>query len=66
VASASKAEAHDVVDGGHEHDSEERADIDEHEDLAQTPGQGEGNQQSEGKEDVSADGEAVLLGRVGC
>ena len=62
---AAKTEAHDAVDGGHEHDGEERADVDEGEDLAQTPGENEGKQHSEGEEDMAADGAAGLLGRDG-
>ena len=50
---------------GREHDGEERADVDEGEDLAQTPGESEGKQNSDGEEDGAADGAAGLLGRDG-
>ena len=63
VARAAQLEVPDAVDGGHQHDGEERADVDEGENLAQTPGKGESKQYSDSEEDVAADGEAVLLGR---
>jgi hypothetical protein len=52
---AAQPDAHDVVDQRREHDGEERADVDEGEDLAQTPGQSERQQDRDGKEDVAAD-----------
>ncbi len=66
VASAAQLPEHDAVDDRGEHDGEERADVDQHEDVAQLPGEREHEQDGEGEEDVAADGVAVGLGRGGC
>jgi hypothetical protein len=63
MARAAQLEAHNAIDDGHEHDGKERADIDEGEDIAQTPCQGESKQYSDGEEDMAAYVVAGLLGR---
>ena len=57
--------SHDVADDGHEDDGEERADVDELEDLAQAPGERQAERDREGEEDVAADG-GDPLGSVVC
>ena len=52
VAGAAQPEAMMRLTTRHEHDGEERADVDEGEDFAQTPGESEGQQDSDGEEDV--------------
>jgi hypothetical protein len=54
MASAAHLELHDVVDDGHEDDGEERADVDQEEDIAQAPCQQRGQHDAEGEEDVAA------------
>ena len=49
----------------HEDDGEEGADVDELEDLAQTPGEGEAESDGEGEEDVAADGGDLVGAIVG-
>ena len=50
------AEAHDALQDGTKNDSEEGADVDDLEDLAETPGEGERERDGEGEEDVAAHG----------
>jgi hypothetical protein len=58
VAPTAQFEAHECADGGHEDYGEERADVDEQENLAQTPRQRQRDDDAEGEEDVAADGAA--------
>ena len=61
MVSAADLEAHDGADGRHEDDREERADVDQQEDFAQTPCQRQGNQDAEDKENVAADSAAGVF-----
>ncbi len=58
-------QAHDVLHERHEDDGEERADVDDLEDLAETPGEREAESEREGEEDVAADGGDLLRVIVG-
>ena len=61
----------DAVDGGHQDDGEEGADVEDLELFAELPGEGEQEQDADGEEDVAADVGAGLsalrggLGRAG-
>ena len=61
VAAAPELEGDDAVDHGHQNDSEEGADVDELKDLAQVPGRGEREGDSEDEEDARAHGAVGLL-----
>jgi hypothetical protein len=67
---AADVEAADAVDGGHEHDSEESADVEDEELLLEGPGESEQEEDGDGKEDVAADfgAGALFVGSevVGC
>jgi hypothetical protein len=56
---ATDAEAHDLVDSGHEDDSEEGADVDDLQDLAEVPGENQKEGYGEDEEDVAADGDVM-------
>jgi hypothetical protein len=45
----------DAIDGGHENDSEEAADVEDEEFLSQVEGKGEKEKDGDREEDVSAD-----------
>jgi hypothetical protein len=65
MASSAKLNAHDAADDGRKDHGEERADVDQQEDFAQTPRQYQGNEDAEGEEDVTAYGAAGLVGLSG-
>ena len=48
-----------LLTDGHEHDGEERADVEQGEDIAQAARPAPGQQDAEGEEDVAADGVAA-------
>jgi hypothetical protein len=52
---AANADLGDAVDGGHENDSEEGADVEDEELLLERPGKGEEEKDRDGEEDVTAD-----------
>ena len=61
---AADVELCDAGDGRHEDDSEERADVEDEDLLLEGPGEGEEEQDADGKEDVAADfGAGALLVR---
>jgi hypothetical protein len=55
MAAAGELEVHDVVDDGREDHGEERTDVDQQEDFAKTPDEGESHHDGDGEEDVAAD-----------
>jgi hypothetical protein len=56
AAAATEFEGDDVVDEGKEDDGKEATDVNEQEDFAESPGEEQGEKDSEGEEDVAADG----------
>jgi len=67
---AAKVDLRDAGDGGHENDSEERADVEDQNLLLEGPGEGEEEKDGDRKEDVAADfsaGSLLVGGEVfGC
>ncbi len=56
--------AGDASDGGHQDDSEERADVEDQQLFLEGPGEGEEEEDADGEEDVAADVAAwTALGR---
>ena len=55
----------DAVDGGHQDDGEEGADVEDLELLAEFPGEGEQEEDADGEEDVAAGVGAGLFGAFG-
>jgi hypothetical protein len=58
---ATDVELGDAGDGGHEDDSEERADVEDQDLFLEGPGEGEQEKNSDRKEDVAADFSAGAL-----
>jgi hypothetical protein len=56
---AANAQAHDPLDGRHEDDGEESADVDDLKDLAKVPGESESQEHGEDEDDVTSDGDIV-------
>ena len=63
---AEDAELLDLLHDGHQHDREERADVDDFEDTAQSPENGEQHHHGKEEQDVAADVTALLLLRSKC
>lgn len=62
---AAKLEAHYVANDRREHDCEERADIEQYEDFAQTPRKSQRKQYTNGEENVAANFATAVVGRGG-
>jgi hypothetical protein len=65
MAAAARLEEHEAIDYGKQNDGEERADVDQGEDLAEMPRQPQPKQESEGEEDVAPDDIGGTLGPGG-
>jgi hypothetical protein len=63
MTAAGELEVHEVVDDRRQDHGEERTDVDQQEDFAKTPEEGESHHDSEGEEDVAAD--SGIAGIVG-
>jgi hypothetical protein len=64
---AAKVELPDAIDGGHENDGEEAADVEDQDLFLERPGEGEEKKDGDGEEDVAADccaGSLLVRGEI--
>ena len=64
LVAAEEVDCGDAVDDGHQDDGEEGADVEDFELFGELPGEEQGYEHAEGKEDVAVDANALLVLRA--